>query len=457
MRRDGSCDKGGALGYAPAVPGSWQLLTDDAEERAAFPDLASALKMDSVPAGPPNRLRHVRRIETAGGVYFLKCFERTQWKNRARFATTSPRAADDAGREQQVTQALRRAGHGAPRPIAYGRDGAASYYLCAQLPGAPLADLLRTGDVDRPLVMQVAQHCGRLLAQGFRLPDLSADHVFVDERGGLHVLDLHNGGVSAAGPAPRKLLRRVLRRFARSARELPVSRDAAMRFGAEMLRAAGAGRAARRALLTAAQPFGTAARYEQGNRSQRYAERNPRRAERERALLERVWPGRPGERVLDLPCGAGRLLPFLQARGHEVAQADGAMAMLREAADRGQRGRLQVQADALQAPFGDRAVDGVVMFRFLHHLPPDAARAAVAEACRVARRFVVISFFHPVSAHHLRRRARQLLGAPATRFALPTAEVARVASRNGFRVEATAAQLPYLRDLWLVALVRDDA
>ena len=116
-----------------------------------------------------------------------------------------------------------------------------------------------------------------------------------------------------------------------------------------------------------------------------------------------------------------------------------------------------MQADALQAPFGDRAVDGVVMFRFLHHLPPDAARAAVAEACRVARRFVVISFFHPVSAHHLRRRARQLLGAPATRFALPTAEVARVASRNGFRVEATAAQLPYLRDLWLVALVRDDA
>ena len=94
---------------------------------------------------------------------------------------------------------------------------------------------------------------------------------------------------------------------------------------------------------------------------------------KERALLERVWPGRSGERVLDLPCGAGRLLPFLRARGHEVAQADGALAMLQEAVARGQRGQLQVQADALQAPFVDRAVDGVVMF---HRTSPVLAERA---------------------------------------------------------------------------------
>jgi len=271
------------------------------------------------------------------------------------------------------------------------------------------------------------------------------------------VLDLHNGGVGRSGAPPRKLLGRVLRRFARSVRGLPVRRRAAMGFCARMLREAGVERGTRRALLTAAQPFGTAARYELGARSRQYAERNPRRADAERALLERVWPGVPGERVLDLPCGTGRLLPFLRERGHLVAQADGARKMVEEAALRGMRGELMAQADALQMPFADRALDGVVMFRFLHHLPPEAARAAISEACRVADRFVVLSFFHPVSVHHLTRCARHALGAPATRFASSLGTVERLAVRSGFRLHRTAAQLPFARDLWVAAFLRDDA
>jgi SAM-dependent methyltransferase len=460
MRRDTDCDKGTPRRYARRVPG-WQLFTDDPDERQTFADLQTTLAHRSEPAGPPNRLRHVVRIDALGRRYFLKCFQRTQWKNRLHFATTTPRAADDADRERRVTQALRTAGHGAPRPIAYGRDGAAAYYLCAELDGSSLAERIAAGTVDDGLRDRIARHCGRLLAEGFRLPDLSADHVFATDDGALSVLDLHNGGTARGGtarggsaPPPRKLLARVLRRFARSVRELPVARAAAMRFATRLLRASGVTLATRRALLTAAQPFGTAARYERGERSRHYAERNPRRTAQERALLERVWPGRPGERVLDLPCGAGRLLPFLRERGHLVAQADGAMAMLRQADEREQRGELLVQADALQMPFGDGAVDGVVMFRFLHHLPPEAARAAIAEACRVAGRFVVLSFFHPISVHHLQRRARQVLGTPATRFAMPLSAVRRAAERHGFRLHASTAQLPFARDLWLAAFVR---
>ena len=456
MRPSRRSDKPRPLGYAPTVPAAWQLLTDDPEERALFCDLDATLALDATPAGPPNRLRHVVRIEACGRRYYLKCFARTQWKNRARFATSRPRAVDDADRERRVTQALRAAGHGAPRPVAYGRRGPSSYYLCAELDGAPLTTWLTDGSADAQLSAMVAAHCGALLAAGFHLPDLSADHVFVDAEDGVAVLDLHNGGVGAPGAPGRKLLARVLRRFARSVRGLPVARPAAMRFGCRLLRAAGASPPLRRALLTGAQPFGTAARYEQPGRSSTYADRNPRRAAQERALLERVWPGRSGELVLDLPCGAGRLRPFLRARGHRVLQADGALAMLREAAARGDRGELQVQADALHVPFADRAVDGVVMFRFLHHLPPDAARAAMAEAYRVARRFVVLSFFHPVSLHHLQRLARQTVGAPATRFTSSLGDIQRLAAKHGFRLQARAAQLPFARDLWLAALVRQE-
>jgi len=156
---------------------------------------------------------------------------------------------------------------------------------------------------------------------------------------------------------------------------------------------------------------------------------------------------------LDAPCGAGRLLPFLQERGHRAAQLDGAFAMLQQTANTGARAGLCVQGDALQLPFADDAVDGVVMFRFLHHLPPDAARQAIAEACRVARRFVVVSFFHPCSVHHARRRLAQLTGAPATRFALSLGAVRAAAARHGFRLERSAAQLPFARDLWVAAFV----
>lgn len=415
--------------------------------------------MPSTPAGPPNRLRHVVRIEHQGRSYFLKTFEETQWKNRVHFRRTKPQALDDADRERRVTDALRAQGHGAPRPVAYGRNGTKSYYLCAELPGVAIAERMEHGQIEAGLAQAVARHCGKLLAEGFQLPDLSADHVFVAastpaERPGpsnLHVLDLHNGGVTTAGRPAQKLLRRVLRRFARSVRNLPVDRTTAMRFATRLLRSAGSPMAQRRKLLTAAQPFGTAARYERGDRSRNYAARNPKRAALERQLLEQVWPGEAQETVLDLPCGTGRLLPFLRERGHRVAQVDGALAMLQQAIADDVRGELVLQANALQMPFADNSVDGVVMFRFLHHLPPEAAKAAIAEACRVARRFVVVSFFHPCSVHHLQRRMRQLLGTPATRFAMTLGTVQGTFAQNGFEPHRRAAQLAYARDLWLAS------
>jgi len=444
------------------VPTTWRLFTDDDLEREAFASLAAVLDLPSEPAGPPNRLRHVIRVEHAGRNYYLKTFQKTQWKNRLHFKLTKPHAADDADRERQVTDALRHNGYQAPRPVAYGRNGATSYYLCAQLPGESLAEHMKKGAVDAELSQQLAEHCGKLLAAGFQLPDLSADHVFpgVEDGVAAHrepaVLDLHNGGIGPAGAPTRKVLGRVLRRFARSVRGLPVDRNLAMAFAVRLLRHAGSGKQQRRQLLTAAQPFGTAARYEQGNRSRNYAERNPKRAQRERELLERVWPGKPNERVLDLPCGTGRLLPFLRDHGHQVAQGDGAFAMLSQANSRGMRGEMLFQANALQIPFGDACVDGVVMFRFLHHLPPEAAKSAIAEACRVASRFVVLSFFHPCSMHHLQRRTRQLLGTPATRFAMTLTTIKKIAKRHGFELQQSTAQLPFARDLWLASFTRSE-
>ncbi len=429
----------------------WQLLTDDADEQRRFASLAAVLALPSAPAAPRNRLRYVVRIDSGGRTYFLKTFTSTQWRNRLAFAITEPRAGDDAERELRVTLALRAAGHHVPRPIAYGRQGASSFYLCAALPGQPLREWLRRG-VDGEMLRGIANYCGQTLAAGFRLPDLSADHVFVDDEGDLYLLDLHNGRVAPPGPAARRLLQRVLRRFRRSVQDLGLPRPVALRFAVRLLRQAGCRDV--RAVLRGEAPWATAVRYDAPGKSGAYADRNPARSARELRLLQRVWPGRPGETVLDLPCGAGRLLPFLRERGHRVTQADGSLAMLRQARERGAPPTPSTLADALAMPFADRAVDGVVMFRFLHHLPPDAARTAIGEACRVADRFVVASFFHPCSAHHARRLLRQVVSGRHTRFAQTLASLRSSFGKHGFELATHAADLAFVRDLWVAAFVR---
>ncbi len=427
----------------------WRVLSEDPDERRLFGLPGAWSMLPAAPAGPRNRLRGVSRVGDDRHHWFVKAFTATQLKNRLRFALTAPRARDDAERELGVTLALRAAGFAAPRPVAYGRQGGVAYYVCAPLPGEPLVELLRRGQVDEALARRVAQHCGDLLRAGFHLPDLSADHVFIAGDAPLAVLDLHNGTVTRPGTPPAQLCCRVLRRFARSVRQLPVPWPVALRFAVRLLRAAG--RRDARVILRRLPPFTTAARYEAAGKAGAYATRNPARHARELALLERVFPGRPGDTVLDLPCGAGRLSPWLQQRGCAVVAADGALAMLQQA-----RLARAVQADALLMPFADRAVDGVVTFRFLHHLPAELSDRVIAEACRVAARFVVVSFFHPCSAHHLQRQLRALTGGRTTRYARTLTAIERRFAQHGFRRLRHAADLPFLRDLWLASFVRGD-
>lgn len=113
--------------------------------------------------------------------------------------------------------------------------------------------------------------------------------------------------------------------------------------------------------------------------------------------------------MLDVPCGAGRLQAFSLALGHQIVWADGALSMVRQACADTTAAPPSVQTSALQLGFADRSFDGVLQFRFLHHLPRHKAKTAVAEARRVAQRFVVVSVFHPCSLHHLQRRLRELL------------------------------------------------
>ena len=99
---------------------------------------------------------------------------------------------------------------------------------------------------------------------------------------------------------------------------------------------------------------------------------------------------RPGERLLDLGCGAGRHAFEAVKRGADVValDADGSeikhvALMFDELASEETGAGAAVQGDAFHLPFSDGTFDRVVAAEVLEHLPAD--RSAIAELTRVLR------------------------------------------------------------------------
>jgi SAM-dependent methyltransferase len=110
-------------------------------------------------------------------------------------------------------------------------------------------------------------------------------------------------------------------------------------------------------------------------------------------------------RLLDAPCGTGRLSGALAPMTQQLVCVDVSRAML-SAAPEAFGGAARVEASVFGLPFAADTFDVAVACRLLHHFPAAAdRRAALGELARVARRFVVVSYWDAASWHAWRRRA----------------------------------------------------
>jgi SAM-dependent methyltransferase len=104
------------------------------------------------------------------------------------------------------------------------------------------------------------------------------------------------------------------------------------------------------------------------------------------------------ERVLDVPCGAGRFWRTFSDHGvRELIAVDFSPAMLGTTAGLVMPGAMTgmvVRGDAFRIPLAAGAVDFVACMRFVHHLSmPEYRRTVLDELRRVSRRHVAVSLW----------------------------------------------------------------
>lgn len=192
-------------------------------------------------------------------------------------------------------------------------------------------------------------------------------------------------------------------------------------------------------------------------RSQKYQQKKPGKHRAEMRLIDRAFALIPtSHHVLDAPCGGGRVTVHLARRGYRVTAADLSDAMIEVTRETLANNALDCRVekqDVEHLSFPDRHFDTVVSFRLFHHFPTaEIRRRVVQELCRVARRYVALSYFAP-SLSTVKRKWREARK-PSKKHATPLAEVETYFTNCGFRLVKDFAQLPIVHTLHVALFER---
>jgi ubiquinone/menaquinone biosynthesis C-methylase UbiE len=196
-------------------------------------------------------------------------------------------------------------------------------------------------------------------------------------------------------------------------------------------------------------------------KAQQYQIRKEGKHRAEMRLVDRAFSLIPkSHRVLDLPCGGGRVTIHLAQQGYDVSSADLAETMLAIARENVARNGLKCSVerqDIEKLTYPDQRFDTVISFRLFHHFPnAEIRQRAVMELCRVARQFVALSYFSPASVTSVKRRLRVAMGGrKSDKHPTSLSEVQSYFVKAGFRFVKDFAQMPLIHTLHLAVFERD--
>jgi SAM-dependent methyltransferase len=186
----------------------------------------------------------------------------------------------------------------------------------------------------------------------------------------------------------------------------------------------------------------------------------------QRAFDKAASLGAPIRGCLDLPCGTGRLFPWLWQRQLQFVGGDVSWEMMQAAWTKvsatrsGEVPVRLVQCDGEDLPFQDRSFDAVFSLRFMFHVPREVRIRILQEMARVSRRWLIVEFRHCYNARWCLRRLCRGLG-------LAT-QIGEVWSWTSLRREVAEAGLQlvgifsprrglsFFSDKWVVLLQKAD-
>jgi SAM-dependent methyltransferase len=186
----------------------------------------------------------------------------------------------------------------------------------------------------------------------------------------------------------------------------------------------------------------------------------------QRAFDKAASLGTPIRSCLDLPCGTGRLFPWLWHRQLRFVGADISLEMMRAAwhkggaTNGGENPLALVQCDGESLPFKSQSLDAVFSIRFMFHVPREVRRRILQEMARVSRRWLIVDFRHCYSVRWCFRRFCHGVGVAR--------HMGEVWSRGSLRGEAAEAGLQVVgifsprqglsifSDKWVVLLEKTD-
>ncbi len=166
----------------------------------------------------------------------------------------------------------------------------------------------------------------------------------------------------------------------------------------------------------------------------------------EAALLYAMLAPETGSRILEVGCGAGALLSFMEARGHTAVGVD----ILEEAvrlATLAAPSSTVIRCDAGELPFADGSFDRLVSHHLVEHLEDLAG--ALGEWRRVLRPGAVMAVCTPNRLYPSPR----IFDDPGHVRIYERRELAATVEEAGFRVRGTMTVFPHLaRDRISVAV-----